>query len=125
MPKIAYINSKFVSFNNAKIHIEDRGLQFADSVYEVISIIDQNFIDLKFHLIRLRYSLKELNIKYKFTNYYLINIFNELIKNNSIKNGIIYLQITRGVQKRNHSYKKTAKLGLHCRSTIKSKHFTF
>ena len=63
MEKFAYINSRFVKFKEAKIHIEDRGLQFADSVYEVIAVINKNLIDLNFHLRRLKYSLGELKIK--------------------------------------------------------------
>ncbi len=106
MPKFAYINKKFVNFKNAKIHIEDRGLQFADSVYEVIAIINNNLIDLDFHLKRLRYSLNELNIKYKFNKKELTKIFLNLLKKNKTSNGIIYLQITRGVQFREHKYEK-------------------
>ena len=65
MSNIAYLNSSFVKLNNAKIHIEDRGLQFADSVYEVIAIYEKKFIDLDFHIRRLKYSLKEIDINYK------------------------------------------------------------
>ena len=64
MPNFAYINNKYLNFNSAKIHIEDRGLQFADSVYEVIAVLDNNLIDLDFHLKRLKYSLRELEIKF-------------------------------------------------------------
>ncbi len=105
MPSYAYINNKFVSFKNAKIHIEDRGLQFADSVYEVIAVLNGNLIDLDFHLKRLRYSLKELKISYKFNKLDFKNIFHKLLGKNKISNGIIYLQITRGVQYREHKYK--------------------
>ena len=105
MPSYAYINNKFVSFKNAKIHIEDRGLQFADSVYEVIAVLNGNLIDLDFHLKRLRYSLKELKISYKFNKLDFKNIFHKLLDKNKISNGIIYLQITRGVQYREHKYK--------------------
>ena len=105
MPSHAYINNKFVSFKNAKIHIEDRGLQFADSVYEVIAVLNGNLIDLDFHLKRLRYSLKELKISYKFNKLVFKNIFDKLLSKNKISNGIIYLQITRGVQYREHKYK--------------------
>ena len=104
MEKFAYINSRFVKFKEAKIHIEDRGLQFADSVYEVIAVINKNLIDLNFHLRRLKYSLGELKIKSKTSNQDLIIIFKKLIEKNSVKNGLIYLQITRGVQTRNHAY---------------------
>ncbi len=104
MPKFAYINKRFVDFKNANIHIEDRGLQFADSVYEVIAVVNNKLIDLDFHLKRLRYSLNELKINYIFKNNSLNKIFLELIKKNKTSNGIIYLQITRGIQYREHKY---------------------
>ena len=79
MPNFAFINNKFVNFKSAKIHIEDRGLQFADSVYEVIAVLDNNLIDLDFHLKRLKYSLGELEIKFKINKKNLNNIFLNLI----------------------------------------------
>ena len=105
MAKIAYLNSKFIKFRDAKIHIEDRGLQFSDSVYEVISFYNQQLVDFEFHLKRLKYSLKELNIKYVVNQDKLKKIFNKIINLNKLKNGIIYMQITRGIQPRDHSYK--------------------
>ena len=109
MPKTAFINSKFLNFKDAKVHVEDRGLQFADSVYEVIAVVNKNLIDLNFHFQRLKYSLRELNIKYKINNIKLTKIFKKLLKDNSIIHGIIYLQITRGIQPREHVYKKYLK----------------
>ncbi len=106
MPNFAYINNKFINFKSAKIHIEDRGLQFADSVYEVIAVLDNNLIDLDFHLKRLQYSLRELEIKFKINKKNLTNIFLNLVKKNKTRNGIIYLQITRGIQFREHKYQK-------------------
>ena len=104
MTKIVYLNSKFVKFRDAKIHIEDRGLQFSDSVYEVVSVFNGKLIDYAFHIKRLKFSLKELNIKYKVETKKLNNIFKKLILKNNINTGIIYLQITRGIQPRNHAY---------------------
>ncbi len=106
MPNFAFINNKFVNFKLAKIHIEDRGFQFADSVYEVIAVLDNNLIDVDFHLERLKYSLRELEIKFKINKKKLNNIFLNLIKKNKTRNGIIYLQITRGIQFREHKYQK-------------------
>ena len=106
MPNFAFINNKFVNFKSAKIHIEDRGLQFADSVYEVIAVLNNNLIDLDFHLKRLKYSLRELEIKFTVNKKKLNNIFLNLIKKNKTRNGIIYLQITRGIQFREHKYQK-------------------
>ena len=85
MPNFAYINNKFVNFKSAKIHIEDRGLQFADSVYEVIAVLDNNLIDLDFHLKRLKYSLRELEIKFTINKKNLNNIFLNLIKKTFLK----------------------------------------
>ena len=109
MPKTAFINSKFLNFKDAKVHVEDRGLQFADSVYEVIAVVNKNLIDLNFHFQRLKYSLRELDIKYKVNDIKLTKIFKKLLKDSSITQGIIYLQITRGVQSREHVYKKYLK----------------
>ena len=104
MKRIAYLNSKYINFKQAYIHIEDRGLQFSDSVYEVVSFFNDNLIDFNFHFYRLKYSLRQLNIKYYPKKIVLKKIFNKLIKINKIKSGIVYLQITRGVQSRDHSY---------------------
>ena len=105
MSKIAYLNSKYINFNKAKIHIEDRGLQFSDSVYEVVPFYNKKLIDFSFHAKRLKYSLKELQIKYIVKEDKLKKIFNKIIRLNKIRNGIVYLQITRGVQPRDHDYK--------------------
>ena len=109
MTNVAYINSKFIDFNNAKIHIEDRGFQFADSVYEVFAVFNKKIIDSKFHFMRLKFSLGEIEISYEFSEKKLENIFNKLIKKNYLKNGIIYLQVTRGVQSRDHAFKNNIK----------------
>ena len=105
MSKIAYLNSKYINFNKAKIHIEDRGLQFSDSVYEVVPFYNKKLIDFNFHIKRLKYSLKELQIKYIVKEDKLKKIFNKIISLNKIRNGIVYLQITRGVQPRDHDYR--------------------
>jgi len=105
MSRIAYLNSKYINFNQAKIHIEDRGLQFSDSVYEVVPFYNKKLIDFNFHINRLKYSLKELQIKYIAKEDKLKKIFDKIIRLNKKSNGIVYLQITRGVQSRDHSYR--------------------
>ena len=104
MSRFVYLNSQFIKFKDAKIHIEDRGLQFSDSVYEVVAFYNQQLIDFEFHIKRLKYSLKELKIKYFVNKDKLEKIFNKIINLNKIRNGIVYLQITRGVQSRDHNY---------------------
>ncbi len=105
MSRIAYLNSRYIDFSKAKVHIEDRGLQFSDSVYEVVPFYNKKLIDFNFHVKRLKYSLKELQIKYTVKEGELKKIFNKIITLNKLKNGIVYLQVTRGVQPRDHDYK--------------------
>ncbi len=109
MSNVAFINNKYVHFKDAKIHIEDRGFQFSDSVYEVIKVINNKLLDIDFHIRRLKYSIKELNFNYKVNQLSLTKIFTNLVIKNNLKNGIIYLQITRGIQPRSHAYKKGLK----------------
>ena len=109
MSKFVYLNNKYVNYKDAKIHIEDRGFQFSDSVYEVIKVINGKLLDIEFHLSRLKYSTSELNFNFKINKLSLKNIFLSLLKKNQLKNGIIYLQITRGIQPREHAYKKKLK----------------
>ena len=109
MSKYVYLNNKYVKFKDAKIHIEDRGFQFSDSVYEVIKVLNSKLLDLDFHISRLKYSTKELNFNYKVNQTSLTKIFINLVNKNKLKNGIIYLQITRGIQPREHAYKKNLK----------------
>ena len=109
MSRYVYLNNKYVNFKDAKIHIEDRGFQFSDSVYEVIKVLNSKLLDLDFHISRLKYSTKELNFNYKVNQTSLTKIFINLVNKNKLKNGIIYLQITRGVQPREHAYKQNLK----------------
>ena len=109
MSKYVYLNNKYVNYKDAKIHIEDRGFQFSDSVYEVIKVLNSKLLDIEFHLSRLKYSTSELNFNFKVNKPSLKNIFLSLLRKNQLKNGIIYLQITRGIQSREHAYKKNLK----------------
>ena len=109
MSKLVFLNKRYVQFKNAKIHIEDRGLQFSDSVYEVVKVINKKTLDFDLHIKRLKYSIKELKFNIKIDNQFFKKIFINLISKNNLKNGIIYLQITRGQQSRAHTYKKNLK----------------
>ena len=109
MPNLVYLNSKYIPFKDAKIPIEDRGFQFSDSVYEVVKIINKKMLDFDFHMRRLKYSTSELNFNFKVNSKLLKKIFQNLIIKNKLSNGIIYMQITRGVQSREHAYKRNLK----------------
>ena len=104
MKNITYINNKFIDHNKAKISVDDRGFLFADSVYELISVLNKKIIDLDQHLNRLKVSLRKVKIKYKLSKKKFEETINKLIKLNSIFNGYIYIQITRGVAERKHEF---------------------
>jgi D-alanine transaminase len=96
MPRIAYVNGQFLPFADAGVHIEDRGLQFADSVYEVISCINGVMADMQGHLDRLERSLSELRIDMPVSRRVLPLIIRELLHRNRLKNAAVYIQISRG-----------------------------
>ncbi len=104
---IAFVNGRYVFKKEAMVNVEDRGYQFADGVYEVIAVSNSRLIDLDAHLDRLSRSLAELEIAWPLKRRVLVLIFSKLIKRNNLKDGNIYLQISRGVANRNHSFPKT------------------
>lgn len=106
MSRFVYVNGNFTRFNQALIHIEDRGLQFADSVYEVWAVKDGALLDDSGHLQRLSRSLNMLRIGLPTPLSSLKPIIGNLLRLNRIKNGLVYLQITRGVAPRDHPFPK-------------------
>ena len=112
MSRIAYVNGEYVSHGRAAVHIEDRGYQFADGVYEVIAVKDGALVDGDGHMTRLKYSLDELEIAMPMTPAALAVVMAETIRRNRIRNGIIYLQITRGASPRNHPFPDFARPAL-------------
>ena len=109
MPRVAYVNGIYVQHMSATVHIEDRGFQFADGVYEVISIRNKRLIDPKMHLDRLNRSLFELQISWPTSRGVLSVILKEVILRNRVANGSVYIQITRGVSDRDFAYSKNLK----------------
>lgn len=106
MSRVAYVNGRYVPHGAATVHIEDRGYQFADGVYEVISIDEGRFIDEEAHLDRLDRSLNELAIAWPMSRRALKLAMRQVVKRNLVKDGLIYLQITRGVAPREHGFPK-------------------
>lgn len=100
----AYVNGRYVSKEHALVSVEDRGYQFSDGVYEVISVYQGILIDHKGHFNRLFRSLAELKIQIPWTERVLKIIVDQIIKRNKVKTGSIYLQITRGRAERKHSF---------------------
>jgi D-alanine transaminase len=109
MSRIAYVDGVYRPHREAAVHIEDRGYQFADGVYEVIAVRGGNLIDEALHLTRLRRSLGELRIEGALADAPLKVVTREVIRRNSVVDGIVYLQITRGAAPRDHAFPKAAR----------------
>ncbi len=104
MSRIAYVNGRYLPFHDAKVHVEDRGYQFADGVYEVCEVRSGRLIDERRHLERLKRSLGELQIRMPMSARALGVILHEVAARNRVGYGIVYLQITRGVARRDHVF---------------------
>ena len=102
MNRIVFLNGKYIKENEAKISIFDRGLLFADSVYEVTAVIDNKLIDFPAHIERLENSLNELEIKNIFSYDLLLKMHKKLVNKNKFSNkeGLIYMQVSRGTIER-------------------------
>ena len=104
MSRIAYVNGRYLPHARAEVHIEDRGYQFADGVYEVCEIYDGYIVDERLHLDRLERSLRELAIRMPVLRSALRVILREVIRRNRVRDGIVYVQVTRGVARRDHAF---------------------
>jgi D-alanine transaminase len=111
-PRIAYVNGDFVPLVDAKISVLDRGFLFADGVYEVTAVIDGKLVDNAAHLARLERSLGEIEMGHPVPLETLTALQLELARRNSLNEGGIYLQVTRGAAERDFSYPKDAKPSL-------------
>ncbi|MEL0105868.1 MAG: D-amino-acid transaminase [Rhodospirillaceae bacterium] len=122
MGRIAYINGRYLPQNQATVHIEDRGYNFADGVYEVIAVHNGALVDEEPHIVRLRRSLNELKIDWPVTENAFRFLMREIIRRNGLREGMIYLQITRGVAPRDHAFPKDSQSSLMM-TTRRSKPF--
>ncbi|MDB5430290.1 MAG: D-amino acid aminotransferase [Caulobacter sp.] len=104
MSRWAYVNGRFVPHRNAVVHIEDRGYQLADGIYEVWAVMDGKLADAEGHFARLARSLGELRIEPPMGRAALTLVLREAVRRNRVKNGLVYLQVTRGVAKRDHAF---------------------
>jgi len=104
MPNITYIDGKYLNYEDSKIHINDRGYHFGDAIYEVIVFNKNIFYDFDGHIQRLFKSLKSLEIEFSLSSSSLKIIINNLIRLNKANIGSIYIQVSRGVAERNHSF---------------------
>ena len=104
MSRVAYVNGRYVPHGAAAVHVEDRGYQFADGVYEVCEIWDGMIVDETRHLDRLERSLRELSMAMPMTRAALKVVIREVVRRNWVENGLVYLQVTRGVAPRDHVF---------------------
>jgi D-alanine transaminase len=109
MSRIAYVAGQYLMHRQAAVHIEDRGFQFADGVYEVIAVVDRHLVDEEPHLVRLHRSLAELRIAAPIGDAALKIVIREIVRRNCVDTGIVYLQVTRGAAPREHAFPKAAK----------------
>jgi len=104
MFRFAYVNGRYVPYAAAQVHVEDRGYQFADGVYEVCEVRDGRLVDERRHLDRLERSLAELRIALPIARSALGVVLRETALRNRVRDGLIYLQVTRGVARRDHGF---------------------
>jgi D-alanine transaminase len=107
MGRIAYVNGQFVPHSQAVVHIEDRGYQLADAVYEVWALFDGKLADPEGHFVRLHRSLSELSIPMPMSRAALTLVLKEAVRRNRVTEGLLYLQVSRGVAPRQHAYPDT------------------
>jgi D-alanine transaminase len=104
MSRFAYVNGRFVRHGEAVVHIEDRGYQLADGVYEVWAVFDGKLADAEGHFTRLWRSLDELRIAHPMGQAALTFVLREAVRRNKVRDGLVYLQVTRGVARRDHAF---------------------
>ena len=104
MSRVAYVNGRYVPHAAASVHVEDRGFQFADGVYEVVYLHDGRLIDTELHLDRLDRSLRELHIPAPLSRPALMAVLGEMIRRSRRRSGLLYMQVTRGTARREHAF---------------------
>ena len=108
MSRVAYVDGRYVPHARASVHVEDRGLQFADGVYEVWSVFSGRLADAEGHFTRLSRSLAELSIAEPASRAALERVLAEVVRRNRLRDGFIYLQVTRGQAARDHAFPNPA-----------------
>ncbi len=104
MSRIAYVNGRYLPFAEATVHVEDRGYQFSDGVYEVCEVRDGRMVDEPLHMRRLQRSLAELKIAMPMSLAALRVVLCETVRRNRVRDGLVYLQVSRGVARRDHAF---------------------
>ena len=108
MSRIAYVNGRYMRHDLAHVHVEDRGYQFSDGVYEVAAVFAGRVIDEEPHLDRLERSLRELKMDLPIPRGALKLVTREVLRRNRVRDGMVYLQVTRGAAVRDHPFPEDA-----------------
>lgn len=103
-PRIVYLNGAFLPFEEARVPIMDRGFLFADGIYEVSAVLDGKLVDNAAHLARLDRSLAEIGIRNPHTLAEWEGLETELVARNGVSEGLVYMQVTRGVAERDFAF---------------------
>ena len=122
MSRIAYVNGRYLAWRAATVPIEDRGYQFSDGVYEVCEIRGGRIVDERRHLARLKRSLAELRIAMPMSEAALAILMRECTRRNRVRDGLVYLQITRGVARRDFAFPPA---GTHPSIVVTARHLDF
>src|SRR5205085_4888227 len=107
--ELVWIDGKVVPMTEARLPVEDRGFQFADGIYEVIRLYDGKPFTLRPHLDRLARSAEAISIALPLSTEALAGEITKLVARSAVRDGMVYLQVTRGVAPRNHLYPKQPK----------------
>lgn len=104
MSRIAYVNGRYVPLAEAAVHVEDRGFQFGDGVYDVAEVRGGRLVDEDRHLARLQRSLRELRLSAPMAMSAIGVVLREVVRRNRIRDGLVYIQVTRGTAPRDHAF---------------------
>jgi D-alanine transaminase len=104
MSRIAYVNGRYQPWRHAMVHVEDRGYQFSDGVYEVCEVRGGRLIDERRHVTRLERSLAALRMAMPMSPAAIGVVMRETVRRNKVVDGIVYLQVSRGVARRDHAF---------------------
>jgi D-alanine transaminase len=104
MSRIAYVNGYYLPQPQAAVNVEDRGYQFGDGIYEVVHLYRGRFVDEDLHLDRLERSLREIRLPMPMPRAALRHVLAEVARRNRVTEGLLYMQVTRGVARRDHAF---------------------
>ena len=119
MSRIAYVNGSYLPQRAACVNIEDRGYQFGDGIYEVIHVHEGRFVDAGPHLARFERSMREIALTPPMGRAALMAVLGEVLRRNRVREGIVYMQVTRGVARRDHRFPRA---GLKPGFVVTAKH---